>query len=466
MKNDIAALINKLSQREMEEMLQKYASEDKNLREEIFSNPSFKDPSFNDLALSEWKRRISDAIDEDLEGDVDEYYASKTVNWGATISVLADAVKDLLKRGQAKDATALIDETEDKTIEASSVEYEEGEYCEIYVEYDYATDDFDKLRFLARSEDKEAREAFFEDCRKAAADGDLKDVWLANYTSPEERSIQLQTILSGIKKFKSKSKPIPYGFLKTAFEMLANLDKRQELREFFEKNSTDRDLRDRMVKWCLEHKEDDYAQEILLEDVRNGGSIQSSDELIKILRRNNETALLKEELLRRIQANLKPEFVFFSELRELLPSSEWKSVVGSFLSHTDADPGLRMKLCGELGDENRLKEIISNQVKNYIKNFSDKYSSANIAAQLALAEEFLKKTDPYYAKNLGKQMVKDILRNPWKRSGYDTLRQVVRVFLDEAEAKDFLEELIRTYPSRHAMRQEFQGKGSGGMGRY
>lgn len=87
MKNDIAALINKLSQREMEEMLQKYASEDKNLREEIFSNPSFKDPSFNDLALSEWKRRISDAIDEDLEGDVDEYYASKTVNWDATISV-------------------------------------------------------------------------------------------------------------------------------------------------------------------------------------------------------------------------------------------------------------------------------------------------------------------------------------------------------------------------------------------
>lgn len=466
MKHDIAGLINKLSQREMEEMLQKYASEDKNLREEILSNPSFKDPSFNDLALSEWKRRISDAIDEDLEGDVDEYYASKTVNWDTTISVLTDAVKDLLKRGQAKDAAALIDETEEKTLEASSVEYEEGEYCEIYVEYDYPTDDFDKLRYLARSEDKKAREEFFEDCRKAAADGDLKDVWLANYTSPEERSIQLQTILSGIKKFKSKRKPIPYGFLKTAFELLVNLDKRQELREFFEKNSTDRDLRDRMVKWCLEHKEDDYAQKILLEDVRNGGSIQSSDELIKILRRNNETALLKEELLRRIQANLKPEFVFFSELRELLPSSEWKSVVGSFLSHTDADPGLRMKLCGELGDENRLKEIISNQVKNYIKNFSDKYSSANIAAQLALAEELLKKTDPYYAKNLGKQMVKDILRNPWKRSGYDTLRQVVRGFLDEAEAKDFLEDLIRTYPSRHAMRQELRGKGFGGMGRY
>lgn len=466
MKHDIAGLINKLSQREMEEMLQKYASEDKNLREEILSNPSFKDPSFNDLALSEWKRRISDAIDEDLEGDVDEYYASKTVNWDTTISVLTDAVKDLLKRGQAKDATALIDETEEKTLEASSVEYEEGEYCEIYVEYDYPTDDFDKLRYLARSEDKEAREEFFEDCRKAAADGDLKDVWLKNYTSPEERSVQLQTILSGIKKFKSKRKPIPYGFLKTAFELLVNLDKRQELREFFEKNSTDRDLRDRMVKWCLEHKEDDYAQKILLEDVRNGGSIQSSDELIKILRRNNETALLKEELLRRIQANLKPEFVFFSELRELLPRSEWKSVVGSFLSHTDADPGLRMKLCGELGDENRLKEIISNQVKNYIKNFSDKYSSANIAAQLALAEELLKKTDPDYAKKLGKQMVKDILRNPWKRGGYDTLRQVVRGFLDEAEAKEFLEELIRTYPSRHAMRQELRGKGFGGVGRY
>ena len=466
MDKDFDALIKNLSQDKMEELLKKYAVKDEKLREEILSNPSFKDPSFNDLALNEWKRRIADAIDEDLEGDVDEYYASKTVNWDTTISVLTDAVKDLLKRGQSKDATALIDETEEKTLEASSVEYEEGEYCEIYVEYDYPTDDFDKLRYLARSEDKEAREEFFEDCRKAAADGDLKDVWLKNYTSPEERSVQLQTILSGIKRSKSKRKPIPYGFLKTAFELLVNLDKRQELREFFEKNSTDRDLRDRMVKWCLEHKEDDYAQKILLEDVRNGGSIQSSDELIKILRRNNETALLKEELLRRIQANLKPESIFFSELRELLPSSEWKSVVGSFLSHTDADPGLRMKLCGELGDENRLKEIISNQVKNYIKNFSDKYSSANIAAQLALAEDLLKKTDPDYAKKLGKQMVKDILRNPWKRGGYDTLRQVVRGFLDEAEAKEFLEELIRTYPSRHAMRQELRGKGFGGVGRY
>lgn len=466
MDKDFDALIKNLSKDKMEELLKKYAGKDEKLREEILSNPSFKDPSFNDLALNEWKRRIADAIDEDLEGDVDEYYASKTVNWDTTISVLTDAVKDLLKRGQAKDATALIDETEEKTLEASSVEYEEGECCEIYVEYDYPTDDFDKLRYLARSEDKEARGEFFEDCRKAAADGDLKDVWLANYTSPEERSIQLQTILSGIKKFKSKRKPIPYGFLKTAFELLVNLDKRQELREFFEKNSTDRDLRDRMVKWCLEHKEDDYAQKILLEDVRNGGSIQSSDELIKILRRNNETALLKEELLRRIQANLKPEFVFFSELRGQLPENDWRSVVGSFLSYTDADPSLRMRLCGELGDENKLKEIIFNQVKNYVKNFSDKYSSENIAAQLALAEELLKKTDPYYAKNLGKQMVKDILRNPWKRSGYDTLRQVVRGFLDEAEAKDFLEELIRTYPSRHAMRQELRGKGFGGMGRY
>ena len=167
---------------------------------------------------------------------------------------MADAVKDLLKRGQAKDAAVLIDETEEKTIDASSAEYEEDGYGEIYVEYNYSPEDFDKLRYLARSEDKEARKEFFEDCRKAAADGDLKDVWLANYTSPEERSIQLQTILSGIKKFKSKSKPIPYGFLKTAFEMLANLDKRQELREFFEKNSTDRDLRDRRSNGVLNTK--------------------------------------------------------------------------------------------------------------------------------------------------------------------------------------------------------------------
>lgn len=135
MDKDFDALIKNLPQDRIEELLKKYAAEDEKLREEILSNPSFKDPSFNDLALKEWQRRIDDAIEEDLAGDIDDYYASKTVNWDTTISILTDAVIDLMKRGQAKDAAILIDETEDKTIDASSVEYEEGEYYEIYVEY-------------------------------------------------------------------------------------------------------------------------------------------------------------------------------------------------------------------------------------------------------------------------------------------------------------------------------------------
>ena len=426
------------------------------LRTKIFEkkfclNPSFKNASFNNLAVSEWKRRIDDAIEEDLVGDVEE----QTVNWDTTISVLADAVKDLLKRGQAKDAAVLIDETEEKTIDASSAEYEEDGYGEIYVEYNYSPEDFDKLRYLARSEDKEARKEFFEDCRKEAAEGDLKDVWLKNYTSPEEQSIQLQTVLSCIKKSKSKRKPIPYGYLKTAFELLLSLDNRKGLKEFFEKNSTDRDLRERMVKWCLEHKEEDYAQKILLEDVRNGGSIRSSDELNKILRRKNETDLLKEELLRRVQDNLKLEFTFFSELRELLPEAQWKSVVEEYISQTGSYRSLRMKLCGEIGEENKIKEIIEKQVENFAGSFCDKYSSVDIASQLALAEKLLKKTDPEYAKNLGKQMVKTLLRNPWKRGGYEALRQIVNGFLSASETKEFLEELVKTYPTRQAMREEF-----------
>ena len=38
-----------------------------------------------------------------------------------------------------------------KTIDVSSVEHEEGEYCEIDVEYNCSPEDFDKLRYLARS---------------------------------------------------------------------------------------------------------------------------------------------------------------------------------------------------------------------------------------------------------------------------------------------------------------------------
>ena len=52
-------------------------------------------------------------------------------------------------------------------------------------------------------------------------------------------------------------------------------------------------------------------------------------------------------------------------------------------------------------------------------------------------------------------MVKTLLRNPWKRGGYAALRQVIYGFLSASEAKKFLEELVKKYPSRHAMREEF-----------
>lgn len=94
-------------------------------------------------------------------------------------------------------------------------------------------------------------------------------------------------------------------------------------------------------------------------------------------------------------------------------------------------------------------------MENFADSFCDKYSSVDIASQLALAEKLLKKTDPEYAKNLGKQMVKTLLRNPWKRGGYEALRQIVNGFLSASETKEFLEELVKTYPNRQAMREEF-----------
>lgn len=68
-------------------------------------------------------------------------------------------------------------------------------------------------------------------------------------------------------------------------------------------------------------------------------------------------------------------------------------------------------------------------MENFADSICDKYSSINRASELLLAEELLNKTDPEYAKNLGKQMVKTLLRNPWKRGGYAALRQVIYGFL-------------------------------------
>ena len=61
-----------------------------------------------------------------------------------------------------------------------------------------------------------------------------------------------------------------------------------------------------------------------------------------------------------------------------------------------------MKLCGEIGEENKIKRNYREAGEKILPAaFCDKYSSVDIASQLALAEKLLKKTDPEYAKNLG-----------------------------------------------------------------
>ena len=51
MDKDFDTLIKNLPQDKMEKLLKKYAGKDEKLREEILSNPSFKDPSFKRSGL-------------------------------------------------------------------------------------------------------------------------------------------------------------------------------------------------------------------------------------------------------------------------------------------------------------------------------------------------------------------------------------------------------------------------------
>lgn len=202
MKQDID--VNKLSQQEIEQWFKDSFGRDSRLRDEILTNPIFKSPSFNELILNEWKQRIDGVFESEACWEGDDIGEEICIDWQLTLAELEDAVENLRKRGQIEDALSLIDDTEAKVLQSSQDVSVEGDDGDFYVEFDIFPEDFDEIRYMVVSEDKDARKEFFEECREAAEDGDLSNVWLEKYTSPEERSVQIDTIRNYIKRVGSK----------------------------------------------------------------------------------------------------------------------------------------------------------------------------------------------------------------------------------------------------------------------
>lgn len=458
MGKDIDDLVEQLSLQQLKKLVSKYARIDKQLRDEILSTAPVRNASYNGLMLEEWKRRLEEALDRDLKGDVDDYYNQKFVSWDSTIEVLKKAIKELQVRNQSDDAVALLDETEIRIAKESQCEFVEDEYgTEIYVEYEDVSKEFDKLRYLVKSESEDTNQEYFYSCQNAAKKGDLKEVWLNNYTTTEDKNVQLQTVLEYLRSRNTSEQVSDWTYLKTAFDLLEELGKKKELIEFFKENSSDKFLRERMVLWYLKEKDYQSAEDILQEDVKlRPTSYDTSDRLIEILRDSGKRDLLSQELIRRVKWDPFPKFTFFEELKELMMPEDWKSLISTVINSREKDALVRIRLCVETSNKTDLKAILSEEARNYEVGFCNKYQFNDISSKFEMAQELLRKIEPNFIPELGKKMVRSVLRRTRTRDEYRELAGIFNSFLNEKQAKEFSEELISAYRSRPAMRDEFR----------
>lgn len=458
MGKDIDDLVEQLSLQQLKKLVSKYARFNTQLRDEILSTVSVSNASFNSLMLEEWKRRVEEALEHDLKGDVDDYYNQKYVNWDSTTEVLKKAIKELQVRNQSEDAVALLDETEIRIAKESECEFVEDEYgTEIYVEFEDVSKELDKLRYLVKSESEETNLDYFYSCQKAAKEGDLKEVWLNNYTTINDKNVQLQTVLEYLRSRDTSEQVSDWTYLKTAFDLLEELGKKRELIEFFKEFSLDKSLRERMVRWYLKEKDLQSAENILQEDVKlHPTSYETSNQLIEILRDSDKRDLLCQELIRRIQWDPFPKLTFFEELKELMVPEDWESLMRTVINSRQKDALVRIRLCVETSNKTELKTILFEEARSYEEGFFNKYQFNDISSKFEMAQELLRKLEPNFIPELGKKMVRSILRRTRSRDEYRELAGIFNSFLNEEQAKEFSEELISAYRSRPAMRDEFR----------
>ncbi len=233
MTDDVELLIKLLPQNQKDQLLFEYGSKDEHFRENILNRiPPDSLWLIGDCLLDNWESKIKEVIEAEVQASRESDLRDESFfDWHNSFNFLKVAVSNLLKKGEPEKAYKLIDRTEEilrryPLYAMSYFYFEETEKS--------CRDILDDLKTQIVRADPTQKKKFFEECIQSALKGELRTVWLRNFSSLEEQKVQLKTIkkyLALVREEGPRRDP-PTKYLNYAFDLMESLNP-DEIQDFF-----------------------------------------------------------------------------------------------------------------------------------------------------------------------------------------------------------------------------------------
>lgn len=465
MKADLSDLVAKFSKDELKTLILKYADIYSDLRNEILSSKFTRDPSFDELRIKEWIRRITEAIKEDeRDADIDDYYPTATVCWEETFKVTRKAVEDLCLRNLGQEALDLLDfaETELEEAESGFCLFDEWDN-EIEVEFiQNPSVEFDKHRLTIVECFPELRQKVFDYFEELASEGCLNDGWLTSFATKADKSKQLETILKYLKNNShSRNDYRNESYAKQAIYLLNELD-RTKVQAFLKEYKTIPSLREEMEKYYIK-KGDNHQAIVLIEEDKKSGrlSIHKRKVLVDLYMKTGQKQSATKELSEIILSSSHPTENDLSIYEYLAGKKEWEKLALHLINNKNCDDKVRMKLCRELGRLDLLTEIIKSASPSRIRdqfvlpNYFDRYIKPN--------DSFITSKDAGFIPGLMIALIDKGLSHTRSTTFYRTSVNVLKELCKEKQREHLIhnsvKDLMKKYHSRRSLLEELEEAG-------
>lgn len=464
MKADISTLISSLSENQLRKILIKYAQIHEDIREEILSFPALKAKKYDELSVQEWKRRIKDAVEEDLVGEMDDYYPNKYVNWENTVRKTTEAIDDLIGRGLNQECLDLLTEVEESITVNSERDFETAEEgYDIYVEYDGSwIDEFEKLRCKAAGGSVELKESLFDDYCRRAEEGDLVPEWLTGFNTLRDKAVQLEIILRYLKKHRAQLNDYTTAqYAAAAFDLQKSLNP-EKIEEFFQEFKKSRALRKRMDSFYEENGRIDSSIRLLTEDLQKDPlSSDKSDRLISLYISEGNKPAAEQELKRRLERNIDVKLPMLEQFYDLADQKA-RDEVSSLIIDGKYEDFLKIAACKELGRLEDLKSLLTAAANLF--RFNDWRYRSFLADYIYPSDQFITEHDEAFIPDLLLNMVEQNVQSPKKREEYQIMVSFLKYLCSgtpsrKAMAVQFASNLLHKYKKRRAMQEIFNENG-------
>lgn len=468
MTDDVELLIKLLPQNQKDQLLFEYGSKDEHFRENILNRiPPDSLWLIGDCLFDNWESKIKEVIEAEVQASRESDLRDESFfDWHNTFNFLKVAVSNLLKKGEPEKAYELINRTEEilrgyPLYAMSYFYFEETEKS--------CRDILDDLKTQIVRADPTQKKKFFEECIQSALKGELRTVWLRKFSSLEDQKVQLSAIkkyLALVHEERPRRDP-PTKYLNYAFDLMESLNP-DEVQDFFSRYQGIYSVRQRLEIWHINRGEFVHYLNFLREDVRKEPkNVRKTKMLVRLAELLYKPDILRGVIIDRFKDSIKWDVELFDAFQNCLTSEEWTALAEREIHETQNSPVLRANLCIKLGRLEEARLITRRAIQK------TKLRGLNGNSREKFFKEFL----PQVTKLLGPRdlglldswvfdKLKDVFALPMSCREYDSLAELLKLFLTTEEKKLRFRTLLQTILieqtkslNREFMKSEFRRVG-------